>query len=126
MLADRPFLVAMLVVVLVAGKLLALMFLAGKINLPREQRIYFAILPFARRRIRLRRDRRGTGRALARQRAVVHPGTVNRQSPERTTEDQVMVTLASQLRTARGANADPGNRFGNLCRDHRALQPTQQ
>ncbi len=59
--------------------------------------------------------------------AGVQPGTVNRQSPERTTEDQVMVALASQLRTARGANAGPGNRLGNLlCRDHRALQPTQQ
>jgi Kef-type K+ transport system membrane component KefB len=43
-LAERPWLVAMLVVVLVGGKLLALMFLASKINLPREQRIYFAIL----------------------------------------------------------------------------------
>ncbi|QYY33408.1 MULTISPECIES: monovalent cation:proton antiporter-2 (CPA2) family protein [Cupriavidus] len=43
-LAERPWLVAILVVVLVGGKLLALMFLASKINLPREQRIYFAIL----------------------------------------------------------------------------------
>ncbi|GAB7550427.1 hypothetical protein CS8_101430 [Cupriavidus sp. 8B] len=58
--------------------------------------------------------------------AGVQPGTVNRQPPERATEDQVMVALASQLRPARGTNAGSSNGLSNLCRDHRALQPTQQ
>ncbi|WP_042887619.1 monovalent cation:proton antiporter-2 (CPA2) family protein [Cupriavidus necator] len=43
-LADKPLLVAVLVFSLVAGKLAALRFLANRINLPREQRAYFAIL----------------------------------------------------------------------------------
>ncbi|ODV40998.1 hypothetical protein AWV79_02455 [Cupriavidus sp. UYMMa02A] len=67
----------------------------------------------------------GGGVALAPP-AGVQPGTVNRQSPERATEDQVMVALASQLRPARGTNAGPSDCLGNLCRDHCALQPTQQ
>lgn len=43
-LADKPLLVAVLVVALVAGKFVALRFLARQINLPPEQRAYFAIL----------------------------------------------------------------------------------
>ncbi|MNT72085.1 Glutathione-regulated potassium-efflux system protein KefC [compost metagenome] len=43
-LVSKPLLVAVLVVALVVGKFLALMYLANRIELPRQHRLYFAIL----------------------------------------------------------------------------------
>ncbi len=43
-LADRTWLVALLVIALIGGKFLALKYLANRVNLPPEHRTYFAIL----------------------------------------------------------------------------------